>query len=247
LDWSRIAISVRSARERAGWTREALAYHSGLSWAAIAQIESGRRQEVRASSLVALAEALQVSVDYLVAGGTAPARLLVHRGLVYGSDDEYLAATVPFLVDGVNRSDCALVVTSPAQTRLLRDALGADASRVEFRDSAEWYRSPRHALEGYRSFVRERIEGGAPWIRVVGEPVWLGRSRAEVAAWMRYESIINLSLATSPATIVCPYDARSLPGRVVESARRNHPEIVQDGTAASSPAYHDPEAALLRG
>jgi len=138
-------------------------------------------------------------------------------------------------------------VTSQGQMRLLRDALGDDGSHVEFRDSAEWYSSPRQALEGYRSFVRERVEGGAAWVRVVGEPVWLGRSRAEVAAWMRYESILNLSLAMSPATIMCPYDARSLPDRVVESARRNHPEMVRDGTAASSPAYHDPEDSLLRG
>ncbi len=245
MDWSRIAVAVRSARERAGWSREALAYHSGLSWGAIAQIESGRRQEVRASSLVALAEALQVSVDYLV-GGAAPTRLLAHRALVHGSDDEYLAATVPFLRDGVRRSESALAVTSERQMRLLRDALGDDASRVEFRDSTEWYSSPRQALEGYRSFVRQRVEAGAPWVRVVGEPVWAGRSRAEIAEWMRYESIINLSLAASPATIMCPYDARSLPKRVVDSAHRNHPEVVSAGTAAPSPAYHDPEDALLR-
>src|SRR5438105_15524308 len=77
---SRVAASVRSARERAGWSREALAHYSGLSWAAIAQIESGRRQEVRVSSLLALAGALGVSVDYL-AGSTATVapRLPGHR------------------------------------------------------------------------------------------------------------------------------------------------------------------------
>src|ERR1700738_2780915 len=65
---SQVGRTLRSARERAGWSREALAHHSGLSWAAIAQIESGRRREVRLGSLVALANALAVSVDYLVGG-----------------------------------------------------------------------------------------------------------------------------------------------------------------------------------
>ena len=55
---SRIGESLKAARERLGWSREALAYHSGVSWSAIAQIESGRRKDVRLSSLSALAEAL---------------------------------------------------------------------------------------------------------------------------------------------------------------------------------------------
>ena len=57
---SRLGESLKAARARAGWSREALAYHSGVSWSAIAQIESGRRNDVRLSSLSALAEALGV-------------------------------------------------------------------------------------------------------------------------------------------------------------------------------------------
>src|SRR6202162_5296399 len=99
---SRIAQSLKSARQRLGWSRETLAHHSGLSGAAIAQIESGRRQEVRASSLLALAAELGGSVDYLVGGSAtvAPA-LLKHRVLEYGSDDEYLSTAIPFLTEGI--------------------------------------------------------------------------------------------------------------------------------------------------
>jgi hypothetical protein len=43
---------------------------------------------------------------------------------------------------------------------------------------------------------------------------------AEFAEWFRYESMINLSFASAPATIVCTYDARSLPDSVLVSARR---------------------------
>lgn len=243
---SRIGGSLKSARERLGWSREALAYHSGLSWAAITQIESGRRQEVRVSSLVALASALGVSVDYLVGGAaTVSPELLEHRVLIYGSDDQYLASSIPFLLEGITRSDCVLAVTASRHMGLLRDALGEDAQHVEFLDAAEWYGSLQGAASGYRRFLRERFEAGAPWIRIVGEPVWSGRSEAQLAEWFRYESMINLSFASSPATIVCTYDSRSVPDGVLASARRTHPEVAGAGDVTTSPAYRDPEAFLL--
>ena len=238
---SRIGGSLRSARERKGWTREALAYHSGLSWAAIAQIESGRRQQVRVSSLVALASALGVSVDYLVGGdATISPQLLGHRVLIYGSDDEYLEAAVPFLLEGLARSEAVLTVPTKHQGDLLRDALGDDAQRIEFLDSAEWYRSLRDAAGGYLSFVKERFEHGAPWIRILAEAVWDGRSEAGVAEWFTYESLVNLALASSPATIVCSYDGRSLPDRVLAGAHHTHPELAAGAVHTPNLAYRQP-------
>jgi DNA-binding XRE family transcriptional regulator len=60
-----IAAALRRTREQRGWSREELALHSGVSYGAIAQIESGRRVDVRLKSLVALADALGVSLDEL--------------------------------------------------------------------------------------------------------------------------------------------------------------------------------------
>lgn len=239
-------MSLRSARERAGWSREALAVRSGLSWGAIAQIESGRRREVRLGTLVALANALEITVDYLVGAQAAvDPRLLEHYALLYGSEEEYLAATVPFLSEGIARRDCVLVVSGRWQTGLLRDALGDDAPHVEFRDSTEWYGSPTAALNDYRRYVNERFELGAYWFRVIGEPIWAGRSEAEVSAWTRYESIMNVAMASSPATIMCPYDARTVPAKVLDGARHTHPEVAEAGAVNVSRAYEEPEEFLL--
>jgi DNA-binding XRE family transcriptional regulator len=60
-----IAAALRRLRAEHGWSREDLAVHSGVSQAAIAQIETGRRIDVRLRSLVALADALGVSIDEL--------------------------------------------------------------------------------------------------------------------------------------------------------------------------------------
>jgi transcriptional regulator with XRE-family HTH domain len=243
---SRIGASLKTARERVGWSREALAYHSGVSWSAITQIESGRRKDVRLSSLVALAGALDVSVDYLIGTtATLTPHLLEHRVLAYESDEEFLAGSIPFFAEGIERSDALLAVTGEAQIGLLRDALDGDSAHVEFADSADWYRTPTAALNRYRAFVNAKFDAGATWIRIVGEPVWAGRSDAEIAAWTRYESIINLAFASSPATIICPYDARSLPGDVVADALRTHPEVSHGGDAIACDAYRHPEDFLL--
>jgi hypothetical protein len=201
---------------------------------------------VRLGSLLALANALGVSVDYLIGGeATVSPRLLEHRLLIYGSDEEYVASATPFLVEGLARAECVVAVTGSHQTGVLRDALGSDATSVEFWDSSEWYRSPPGTLNDYRRYVKEQFERGAHWIRVLGEPVWTGRSGTEVAEWTRYESMINLSLASAPATIMCPYDSRSAPDDVLHLARHTHPEVAEAGRATVSAAYRDPEEFLL--
>ena len=241
-----IANSLRAARGRRGWTREALAYHSGVSWSAIAQIETGRRRDVRLASLSALAEALGVTVDYLVGGAaTVRPRLLDHRALIYRSHEEFVAATGPFVAEGIARAECLLVVTTKALIARLRDELGGDARQVKFADASRWYRSPIGALVAYRRFVEEKFEAGAPWIRIVGEPRWAGLTPGEVEAWTRYESMLNLSFASSPVTIMCPYDARGTAGRVIAGAQSTHPELMQAGDIVPSPAYQEPEEFLL--
>ncbi len=246
--WPRLELgaSVKSARERLGWSREALAYHSGLSWAAITQIESGRRQEVRVSSLVALASALGVSVDYLIGGAaTASPALLNHRLLSYGSDDAYLAATVPFLLEGLERDDCVMAVTTSVHIGVLRDALGSNATHVVFQDASEWYVSLLGAASGYRTFMNERFKHGASWMRIIGEPVWGGWSDDETTEWFRYEAMINLSFASAPATIVCTYDTRAMSEAVLDSAHRTHPQVASAGDVTASATYQEPENYLL--
>ena len=52
-----MASSLMAARTRLGRSREALAYHSGVSASAIVHRASGRRKDVRLSSLSLLADA----------------------------------------------------------------------------------------------------------------------------------------------------------------------------------------------
>jgi transcriptional regulator with XRE-family HTH domain len=246
LSSARIGKTLRAARGRRGWSREALAYHSGVSASAIAQIESGRRREVRLSSLAALAGALSVSVDYLIGSDAAMgSSVFEHLVLRYSSDEEFLAATVPFLTQGVERSEAVLAVTTRANIELLRDRLNGRFEDVAFAESIDWCSSPNEAMHRYRTFVTERFEAGAMWTRIVGEPVWAGRSAAEVAAWTRYESLLNLACASLPATILCPYDARAVPAAVVADAHRTHPAVARGTGITANAEYSKPEDFLL--
>jgi transcriptional regulator with XRE-family HTH domain len=240
-----IGAFLKAARTRAGWSREALAYHSGVSWSAIAQIESGRRKDIRLSSLSALATALNVSVDYLI-GTTAPSRsLFEHRVLTYGSDDAFVAAAIRFLAEGIEQSQSLLAVTTASKMGLLRDVLGDGSKQVEFADWTDWYRSPQEALSRYDAFMTDKREAGVPWVRVLGEAAWSGQTDAEVAAWTRYESMVNLAFASSPATILCTYDERSFPADVIADACRTHPHVVHGTHTTASDSYRKPEDFLV--
>src|ERR1700686_1618120 len=199
-----IGSRVRAARERLGWSREALAFHAGISWSAIAQVESGRRTNLRPSTLAALSRPLGLSIDYLVGGRPSRPTLLEHSVFPYRTDDQFRTTMGSFLADGVERSEATLAVTTGPNIELLREHLGNAARSVEFLDASGFYSTPIVALEAYRAFFEAALERGAPWVRVVGEPVWAGRSDAEVRVWTRYESLFNLVFAASPLTVVCP-------------------------------------------
>ena len=235
-----IGPRVRTARERLGWTREALAFHAGLSWSAVAQVESGRRTNVRPSTLAALARPLGVTADYLIDGGLSRPTMLEHSVFPYGTDHQFRTTMGTFLSEGIERSEANLAVTTGANIELLREHLGKDARRVEFVEAGGWYSSPIGALNAYRSFCDAKLERGASWVRIIGEPMWAGKSAAEVRVWTQYESLFNLVFGALPLTVVCPYDERSVAPEIMSRAHLTHPHSVSDRGVSKSPGYTDP-------
>jgi transcriptional regulator with XRE-family HTH domain len=221
-----------------GWSREALAYRSGLSWSAIEQIESGRRTNARPGTLVALARALNVSVDYLLGGSPLP--LLHHEALIYASENQFIASVVPFVENALARSEPVLVVTPAPNIEALKKVLGEDAARLEFAESRDWYRAPQEALAAYRRFAQQKADDGFPWCYVVGEPLWSSSDDA-VLAWAAYESMFNVLFDSTPLSVICPYDLRSCPASVIDIARQTHPHLRTGTESAANAAYMDPE------
>lgn len=234
-DAHRVAAAVRAARQRRGWSRETLAHESGLSFAAITQIETGRRTELRVSSLLALAGALDVSVDYLVRAEVS-ASLLDHRALVYNSPEELVQLAERVIHDGLDAGNAVLIVAPEPKLAAIRTALGSDANRVSFGESAGWYTTPAQTTRRYTAFARDARNAGAHWIDILGEPAWTGKNAAETHSWARYESLLSLVFAPWPVTIGCLYEVAKVPSQVWAHVERTHPTVVtHEGTKATSP------------
>src|ERR1017187_2648337 len=57
----------KKLREKAGISRQEVATKAGLSWSLIAQIEQGKKSDVRVSTLLGMARALGVDAGVLLA------------------------------------------------------------------------------------------------------------------------------------------------------------------------------------
>lgn len=236
---SPVGGAVRAARTRLGWSRETLAHESGLSWAAITQIETGRRTEVRLSSLVALAQALGVSLDYL-ARGYVPPTMLEHSAYVFTSAEELVDLVQTEARAGLQQDHAVLVVCHKPKLERIRTSLGQAAKRVQFALAKDWYTTPVETTARYETFAREGLERGASWIDIFGEPGWGGRSAAETDAWARYESTINLVFAPWPATVRCLYDVNATSEQMRASVERTHPEVANGGELLAVSSYEEP-------
>jgi hypothetical protein len=189
--------------------------------------------------LAALSRPLGVSIDYLVDGGRSPQTMLEHSAFRYRTDDQLRTTMGSFLAEGIERSEAILAATTATNIELLREQLGNDARNVQFVDGASFYTTPIAALEAIRSFSDTELAGDAPWVRILGEPAWAGRSEVEVRQWTRYESLLNLVFGAYPLTIVCPYDERTLAPDIVREAHFTHPHMTCDQGISESPEYVD--------
>jgi transcriptional regulator with XRE-family HTH domain len=240
-DGGGIGGRVRAARERRRLTREGLAYHAGVSWSAIAQVESGRRTNLRPSTLAALARPLGVSIDYLVNGSHSCPTMLEHSVFPYRTDGQFRETAGAFLREGVERSEPALAVTTAPNIELIREHLGRDVSGVEFIDANDFYIAPSAAFEAYGAFFERASERGSSWVRVLGEPMRAGETAEETRAWTQYESLFNLVFASAPTTVVCAYDERVLAPEAVLQAQLTHPSTVGTGGVwEANPGYTEP-------
>lgn len=147
-----------------------------------------------------------------------------HPALFYSGRDEYLAGTLPFIEEGLRDGDPVAVAVPGPNLALLRDALGAAGERVEMLDMTEAGRNPGRIIPGVlRPFADDHP---GRHVRIVGEPVWPGRSESEYPACVQHEALINLAFAGRAATILCPYDADNLTPEVLADACASHPMLI---------------------
>jgi anti-sigma regulatory factor (Ser/Thr protein kinase) len=154
-----------------------------------------------------------------------------HEALLYRSSEEFLSGIVSFAGPAADAGHPVLVLLTPAKIAAVRTALGPAAEKVEFADITEAGGNPGRLIGVWRRFAEGHAD--ASQLRGVAEAVFPGRSPAELAECQLYEELLNV--AFDPATslqVLCPYDLTALPGPVIDDARRSHPFLTGDGSAA---------------
>ncbi|MFI6519248.1 anti-sigma factor RsbA family regulatory protein [Spirillospora sp. NPDC050679] len=160
----------------------------------------------------------------------------VHPALFYDGDQEYLDGTVAFLRDGLAAGEPAAVAVPGPRLALLREALGADAARVTWLDMTRAGRNPGRIIPGVLRDFADR-HGDGVHVRIIGEPIWPGRSEVEYPACAQHEALINLAFAGRRVTILCPYDTAGLAPDVLADARATHPTLIDRHGERKSDAY----------
>ena len=118
----------------------------------------------------------------------------------------------------------------------LRRELRGDASRLRFADMAEVGANPAWIIQAWRDFLSE-VASPASRARSIGEPIWAGRTAAELEECQRHEALLNIVVPDPGFWLMCPYDTSSLGPGVIDEARRSHPFVREEGISRTSGAF----------
>ncbi|MEV7735873.1 sensor histidine kinase [Streptomyces sp. NPDC088921] len=175
---------------------------------------------------------------------TAPSvEPFVHPALFYRGEEEYLHGTVPFVRDGLKAGEPVAVAVPGPNLAMLKAALGEDVAHVKFLDMTEAGRNPGRIIPRVlRAFADTHRHTR---VRIIGEPIWAGRSTVEYPACVQHEALINPAFQGRDVTILCPYDADRLDEQVLTDAYATHPLIISGGRERSSTSYA-PEHVVAR-
>jgi hypothetical protein len=158
---------------------------------------------------------------------------LRHLALYYGSDDEFVESVAAFVREGLDAGESVMVAVPGRKVEMLREHAGTGAGDVSWFDMAELGRNPARIIPAIRGFIDANPGRTA---RMVGEPIWRGRSDSETVEGTHHEALINLAFADADVTILCPYDL-ALSGDTLCESHRTHPLLVEGGRRTTSESY----------
>jgi anti-sigma regulatory factor (Ser/Thr protein kinase) len=166
---------------------------------------------------------------------TVVAQAFRHEAFFYSGEDQFLDRIVAFIREGVEGDEPVMVATDEAKIRAIKAVLDVDGEQVRFADMAELGRNPARIIPAWRDFV---ADGAGRPVRGVGEPIWPGRTTAELAECHLHEALLNVAFADAPAFwLLCPYDAAGLEAGVLDEARCTHPHVGERDSSEQSVDY----------
>jgi len=154
-----------------------------------------------------------------------------HEAFLYAGNDDFLAGAMAFLEAPLAAGRPALVMTDAAKVALLQAALGERSTAVDYADMGTVGHNPARIIPTWAAFAEANHGAGPLW--GIGEPVWPGRSPAELDECRHHEVLLNLAFSAAALHLLCPYDTAGLDADVVDDVWASHPRV---GPATARPA-----------
>ena len=175
--------------------------------------------------------------------GNGAATEFRHDALLYDGEEQFLEGVLPFIREGLDRDEHVLVVLAAPKVDLVRSELGSDADDVKFADMREIGHNPARLIPAWRQYI-DAHSAPERRIRGVGEPMWAGRSEAELIECERHEALLNLAFGEiAGLSLLCPYEIGTLDDDVIAGAHFSHAGIVECGARRPSGTYRGTDAA----
>jgi len=157
-----------------------------------------------------------------------------------GGTDGFVRETLTPVREALAEDAGVLVAVEDGRARALVQALEDDRERERVRSVPmhELGRNPSRMLALWQQFAREHAADGHGKALGIGEPVWPGRSAAELGECERHEALVNLAFDRGPGwRLLCVYDLEGLGQNVIDGARASHPWLCSGGSSATNDGY----------
>jgi anti-sigma regulatory factor (Ser/Thr protein kinase) len=165
-------------------------------------------------------------VSQSVGSGSLPAagRGFPHDAFLFDSPAHLVEVAAPWLREGLDAGDAAVIATSAATADVLREALDGD-QRVHVLERGDVYRTRTPtAITTFRGLRAGRSAASGATVRVIGE-LDFGPTERDWLEWQRYEGVINEALVGWSLWGLCVFDTQRLPDPLIDCALRTHPHV----------------------
>ncbi len=156
-----------------------------------------------------------------------------HEALFYRDQHEYVAGLRRFFAPALAAGEPVAAAVPKAKLPLVEQVLRQASDRTLL-DMEELGRNPGRIIPAVEKLLLKH-EGKT--LHYVGEPIWPGRSRAEICEAVRHEALINSAWPGAQVRVLCPYDAEALADDVLRSAERTHPTLGRGNESRSSSVF----------
>jgi len=161
-----------------------------------------------------------------------------HIVVIYEEPAELLAFAVPFIKEGLAKSERVLYVLDDLSLKVLTDALtagGVNVSRETERgalvlmNAREYYPLPLDPMRMWeltRDRIQDALSRGFSGLRLVAEMTWTLKTNLPEAILVEYEGLLDDVPGPGTATVACAYRSGRFPPKVLQHVIRTHVKVV---------------------